>query len=211
MKDQVLQAFLRIRDGYSPDVVIANPILNTQFLAACRELGIQKTDFEINHCLYNLRKSSALEDYPTTQRVRVKNRDEYEFAAEIAARFLERRYNTTLDRIICDSALVKEFDKLAQELAPGFTPFEYRFTALSLRKAHRLRPEVAPQLLHPVCVESFCVADLDIGQIPRTQGVYFFYYKNEGLLYIGEAKNLRDRIRKHLEHSDRKELAHWLW
>jgi site-specific DNA-methyltransferase (adenine-specific) len=211
MKDQVLQAFFRTRDGYSPDAVIANPVLNAQFIAACRELGIQETDFEINHCLYNLRKSGALEDYPTTRRARVKSRDEYEFASEIAARFLERRHNMTHDRILCDPAIAQEFDKLAQELAPGFSPFDYRFTALSLRKVRKLRPEVAPQLLHPVRVESFCVADLDVGQIPRSQGVYLFHYKNEGLLYIGEAKNLRDRIRKHLDHSDRKELAHWLW
>ncbi len=211
MKDQVLQAFLRIREGYSPDVVIANPELNIKFLAVCRELGIQGTNFEINHSLYNLRKSGALEDYPTTRRIRVTNRDEYEFAAEISARFLERRYNTTLDRIICDPEMVQEFDKLAQELAPGFTSFDYRFAALSLRKARRLRPEVAPQLLPPVKVEAHRIADLDISQVPRAQGIYLFYYKNEGYLYIGEAKNLRDRIRKHLDHSDRKDLAHWLW
>ena len=211
MKDQVLQAFLHTRDGHSPDVVIADPALNTRFLAACRELGAKGTDFEFNHCLYNLRKSRSLEDYPTTHRVKVTRRDEYEFAAEISARYLERRYNTTLDRIICDPALVQEFDVLAQQLAPGFTPFEYRFAALSLRKTRRLRPEVAPHLLHAVRVESFRVAELDVNMIPRSQGVYLFYYKGEGLLYLGEAKNLRDRIRKHLYHSDRKELAHWLW
>jgi site-specific DNA-methyltransferase (adenine-specific) len=211
MKAQVLQAFLRTRDGYSPDAVIANPRLNAQFLAAYRELRAEGTDFEVNHCLYNLRKSGALEDYPTTRRVRVANRDEYEFAAEIAARFLERRHNTTLDRVICDPALVQELDRLAQELAPGFSPFDYRFAALGLRKKRRLRPEVAPHLLHAIRVESFRVADLDLDAIPRSQGIYLFYYRGGGLLYIGEALNLRDRIRKHLDHSDRRELAHWLW
>jgi hypothetical protein len=211
MKAQVLQAFLRTRDGYSPDVVIANPALNAQFLAVCRDLGAEATDFDLNHCLYNLRKSGALEDHPTTRRVRVTNREEYEFAAEIAARFLERRQNTTLDRVICDPSLVQEFDRLAQELAPGFTPFDYRFAALNLRKKRRLRPEVGPHLLPAVRVESFRIAGLDINQIPRSQGIYLFYYSNGGLLYVGEARNLRDRIRKHLDHSDRRELAHWLW
>jgi hypothetical protein len=28
---------------------------------------------------------------------------------------------------------------------------------------------------------------------------------------VGECENLRKRIRKHLEHSDNKGLAHWLW
>jgi site-specific DNA-methyltransferase (adenine-specific) len=211
MKSLVLEAFLHVRDGYSPDAVIANPELNKRFLAACREVGAEGTDFQLNHCLYNLRKSRALEDYPTTRRVRVAKRDEYEFASEIAARFLERRHNTTLDRVICDPALAQEFDRLAQELAPGFTPFDYRFTALSLRKTRRLRPEVASHLLHATRVESFRVIDVDLTNIPRSQGVYLFYYKAEGLLYLGEARNLRERIRKHLEHSDRRELARWLW
>jgi hypothetical protein len=211
MTELVLQAFLRTRDGRSPDVLIADPGLNAQFLATCRALGAGGTDFDLNHCLYNLRKSRSLEDYPTRRRVKAVKRDEYEFAAEIAARFLERKHGTTLDRIICDPALAQEFDLLAQEMAPGFTPFDYRFAALGLRKAHRLRPEIGALLLPAIRVESIRVRDLDILQIPRSQGLYLFQYKDEGLLYVGEAKNLRDRIRKHLEHSDRKELAHWLW
>jgi site-specific DNA-methyltransferase (adenine-specific) len=211
MKDLILRAFLTSRDGYSADAIIADPARDAMFLATCRKLGAEGSDFELNHCLYNLRKSRALEDYPTTRRSKVTQRDEYEFAAEIAARFLERRYNTTLDRVICDPTLAQEFDRFAQELAPGFSSFDYRFTALSLRKRRRLRPEIAAQLLQATRVESFCVADLDINRIPRSQGVYLLYYKGEGLLYLGEARNLRDRIRKHLDHSDRKDLAHWLW
>lgn len=211
MKTLVLQAFLRTRDGYSPDAVIADPALNSRFLAACRELGAEGQDVELNHCLYNLRKSGALEDHPTTGRIRVTKRDEYEFAAEIAARYLERRHNTNLDRIICDPVLVEEFDKLAQELSPGFTPFDYRFAALNLRKSRRLRPEVGSHLVPAVRVESLPVAGLDIDRITRSQGIYLFYYKNGGLLYVGEAMNLRGRIRKHLDHSDRRDLAHWLW
>ena len=211
LKDQILRAFLATREGRSADAVIANPAHDLRFLAACRELGAQGSDFELNHSLYNLRKSRALRNYPTTQRSRAAQRDEYEFAAEIAARFLECRYNTTLDRVICDPALAKEFDKLADELAPGFSSFDYRFTALSLRKRRRLRPEVAPKLLPAEEVESYRIVDLDINKIPSSQGVYLFYYEGEGLLYVGETSNLRHRIRKHLDHSDRKELARWLW
>ena len=211
MTDRVLQAFLRTRNGYSPDAVIADPALNARFLAACRELGAGGTDFDLNHCLYNLRKSKRLEVHPTTKRVNLRHKDEYEFAAEIAARFLERRQDTTLDRIICDPALAQEFDRIAQELAPGFSPFEYRFAALNLRKARRLRPEVSSHLLPATQVESFRVQDIDMNRIPRAQGIYLFYYRDEGLLYLGEARNLRDRIRKHLDHSDRRDLARWLW
>jgi len=41
-------------------------------------------------------------------------------------------------------------------------------------------------------------------------GVYLFFDRS-GYLYVGEAANLRSRIRKHLDHSDRKALAHYLW
>ena len=211
MRKVVLKAFGHTREGFSPDAVIADPARDAQFLAACRDLGARGSDFELNHCLYNLRKSGSLEDFPTTRRIRTAKRDEYEFAAEIAARYLERRHKTTLDKIICDPALAKEFDALSAELAPGFTPFLYRFAALSLRKTHRLRPEVGGRLMPDERVEILPVAGLDINQIPRSQGVYLFFYKNEGLLYIGEALNLRDRTAKHLDHSDRKELARWLW
>lgn len=211
MKNLVLRAFLQSRDGFSSDAVIANPELNSKFIAVCRELGAKNSESELNQCLYNLRKSRALESHPTMRRSSVARREEYEFAAEIAARYLERRHNTTLDRVICDPNLRKEFDTLAMEIAPGFAPFDYRFTALSLRKVRRLRPEVAARLLHATKVESFRVVDLDVTRIPQTQGVYLFYYKAEGLLYLGEARNLRERIRKHLDHSDRKELARWLW
>lgn len=211
MNNLVLQAFLQARDGRSPDAVIADPVLDPQFLSVCRELGATETDFALNHCLYNLRKGSRLKAHPTSKRVRLRHQDEYDFAAEIAARFLERRHNTTLDRIICDPVLAQDFDKLAQELAPGFSSFEYRFVALSLRKTRKLRPEVAPKLLRATRVDRFAVAGLDLDRIPEEQGLYLFAYKDEGLLYLGEARNLRGRIRKHLDHSDRKDLARWLW
>lgn len=211
MNEQVLQAFLQVRDGRSPDVVVTDPDLNSQFLAACRALGAVGTDFELNHCLYNLRKQGDLEDHPTTRPVRLQNQDDYRFAAEIAARFIEKRDHVALDRIICDPALARAFDVLAAELAPGFTPFEYRFTALSLRKKRGLQPEIVGRVIVPEQVLSFRVADLDIDQIPRQQGIYIFSNAGEGVLYLGEAGNLRDRIRKHLDHSDRKDLARWLW
>ena len=37
------------------------------------------------------------------------------------------------------------------------------------------------------------------------------FFSSRGALYIGESTNLRKRIEKHLEHSDNKGLAQWLW
>ena len=211
MKDIVLAAFLETRNGFSADKVIADPALNATFIAACHQRGTTASPSELNRCLYNLRKVRALEDHPTTKRIRLKNQDSYRFAAEIAARYLEQKEKTTLDRIICDPSLAAEFDRLAQAIVPGFSGFEYRFTALSLRKRRGLRPEIVSRVMAATQVTVFPVASLDINQIPRSQGIYIFFFKNEGNLYLGEARNLRERLRKHLEHSDRKELARWLW
>ena len=50
--------------------------------------------------------------------------------------------------------------------------------------------------------------DLDL--IPRKPGIYIFADAS-GYLYLGEAANLRLRVAKHLDHSDRKALARYLW
>jgi site-specific DNA-methyltransferase (adenine-specific) len=52
----------------------------------------------------------------------------------MSARYLERRRGVSLDDLICDPDIAAEFDKLASELAPGFTSLEYRWAALALRK-----------------------------------------------------------------------------
>src|SRR5689334_23575701 len=41
----ILQAFLEVRDGYSADRVIADPVTDRAFLRRCRELGLPGTDF----------------------------------------------------------------------------------------------------------------------------------------------------------------------
>ena len=47
-------------------------------------------------------------------------------------------------------------------------------------------------------------------RVPKCPGIYIFL-DSSGYLYIGEAGNLKLRIRKHLDHSDSKSLARYLW
>ncbi len=56
------------------------------------------------------------------------------------------------------------------------------------------------------------VEDLLIEEITVNQGLYVFTDSDsKKTLYVGEAGNLRNRLRKHLEHSDNRWLARWLW
>jgi site-specific DNA-methyltransferase (adenine-specific) len=125
-------------------------------------------------------------------------------------RFLERRDRVSLDDIICDPERAAEFDTVAGTIVPGFSPLQYRWAALNLRKRRALKPEVIAHALPSLGVTVTAVKELHLSNVSVNQGVYVFYQPNEAL-YVGEAANLRMRIRQHLDHSDNKGLARWLW
>jgi len=209
MKNKLRLAFEDASHGYSPDRVLADPDLRQDFLDRCRAFGLGGSDATLNRALLNLRKQGALRDRKS-KRTSFPNEEQYRFAAEIAARFLERRDGISLDGIMCDSDLAVEFDTIAKKLAPGFSSVEYRWAALNLRKTRKLRPELLGRVVPAETVASYEVSRLDLKQIPVRSGLYVFYTYDR-VLYVGEAENLQNRIRKHLDHSDNKELARWLW
>ncbi len=128
----------------------------------------------------------------------------------MAARFIERRDGVSLDAVISDPALAEEFDQLAARISPGFTPVEYRWAALSLRKTKRLAPELLARVVRAEDVRVLDISSVDLTRVPSHQGLYLFFTSDRPL-YAGEAENLNNRLRKHLDHSDNKGLARWLW
>lgn len=209
MREIIRDAFLSIRRERSPDFVIADPGLNQEFLRECRSLGLPDSPLRINLCLLNLRKSGDLKGVKSRKTV-VKNQDEYRFASEIAVRFLERKYQVSLDAILCDPDLASEFDAIATQLAPGFTVFQYRWSALNLRKKSCLRPEILGRVVRVDSIEVRAVKELKLEQLPTRPGLCLFFTPN-AVLYVGECRDLRKRLGKHLDHSDNKGLARWLW
>jgi site-specific DNA-methyltransferase (adenine-specific) len=209
MKEIVREAFLAMRDENSPDVVIADPDLNQRFVRQCQKRGLSDLPLALNVFLLNLRKTSALKGIKA-KRVSVPNQEEYRFASEIAVRFLERRDQISLDQILCDPSRASEFDRIAAGIAPGFSPFQYRWAALNLRKRRSLRPELLGKVVPAETVVICAAAELKPETIPMRPGLYLFLESTE-VLYVGECKNLRKRVGKHLDHSDNKGLAHWLW
>lgn len=199
-----------MHQGYSPDRVVADPDLNAQFLDTCRQMGLQEEPRTLNRILVNARKASHLKGVKTTRATSFRDEQDYRFASEIAARFLERRHKVTLDDIVCDPALALELDEAAAQICPGFSSLQYRWAALNLRKAKRLRPERVSHAVSSEQVQLGRAAEIDPSQIPCSPGLYIFYTSN-CTLYVGESGNLRKRIEKHLEHSDNKGLARWLW
>lgn len=209
MKDAVKQAFLRIREGFSADRIVADPDMNRRFLECCKAAGLSQAPRDLNRHLLNLRKEGKLTGIKS-RATSFSNKDDYEFASEIAARFLERRDHVTLDDIICDPSLAREFDGYARSVSPGFESLHYRWAALGLRKRKRLRPEIVSRVAPHEDVSIHETVGLDVSTIPHSQGLYIFYDTTE-TLYVGETQDLQRRIAKHLEHSDNKGLARWLW
>ena len=208
----VLQSFLEVRQGYSTERVIADPELDRMFLRRCRELGLTGTDYELNWKLSNARKNGSLSNLPKTREYTVSSssRDEFEFASEIASRFIQQKYEMkSLDKILCDPDMALEFDDAARRLAPGFSSLEYRWVALALRKAHRLTPEMR-NVQYPEFSLLGSGNDVDLSLIPSNEGIYLFQSEEEAI-FVGETNDLRHRIEKHFGAAGSRGLPEWLF
>ena len=209
-KETITQCFRSIRGDFSADRVVVDPDLNERFILACHDAGLKETAVKLNRQLLNIRKKGLLPRSERTDTTSFPNEEEYRFAAEIAARVLQRRDGHALDAILCDPLLCRQLDELAREIAPGFSPLQYRWAALNLRKAKKLSPEILGRVIQSETVLSFRVDGLSHATIPTNQGLYVFYDPPK-TLYVGETTNLRSRLKKHLDHSDNRGLARWLW
>lgn len=209
-RDAIETAFEQTSGGYSPDRIVVDPDLNSAFIAKCRLLGMHEEIDKLNWELLNLRKSVGRKGKKTSKRTSFPGESEYRFAGEMAIRFLERRDQVAIDRILASPTLAAQFDEIASRIAPGFSPVQYRWAALNLRKLRRLTPELLSRVKPAIEVRSISVESLDLRQLPSIQGLYLFY-DSKSALYAGETTNLRKRIEKHLDHSDNRGLARWLW
>jgi len=198
-EDLIATAFRDTREGGSTDLVVADPVRNRRFLQRCRELGLCGTDFAMNWLLFNSRKAGKLWGISDTRRytIPVARRADFEFASEIAVRFVQREHqDPSLDKIICDPELVRLFDSTASRLAPGFTQLEYRWAAFGLRKSRSLPREPRSLEMPEFCTVGPITAIRPEG-IPETGGVYLLKSRTQSL-FVGETLNLRHRMETHL-------------
>lgn len=206
----LIQAFGEVRDGYSADRVVADPALNRRFLRRCRELGLSGTDYDLNWRLLNARKNGLMSDLPKTKRYTVNKSDQFEYASELAVRHLQRTKKVLLDQIICDPELANEFDEFAAKLSPGFTPLEYRWLALGLRKAGRLQKEAVAKIELPKLDVVASVSHIKLAALPQAGGLYLFSSKGKPI-YLSQTDSLRQRVERHMEVSNSRGLPDWLW
>jgi predicted HicB family RNase H-like nuclease len=198
-KTKVIEAFNEVHEGHSADWVVIDPRLNGLYLSRCRKLGLingAHTEFSLNHLLLNIRKNNRYKGWlrPTTERMSFQTYDDCAFAAEIAIRTLQRTEGASLDRIICDPELRKQFDELAGGLVTN-TVIKLRSAALHLRKTHRLMPRYRDMAM-PTLVTAGSLKQLSIFDIEPMPGTYALY-DDKRPIYAGETENLRHRVEMH--------------
>jgi len=206
----IIQAFAETRDGYSADRLIVDPCMNRRFLHRCRELGLLGTDFELNWELMRARKNGELSGLPKTKKYTVQQRDDFEYASELAVKHLQLTDGASLDRILCDPVLAERFDEYAARLAPGFSPLDYRWAALGLRKAGRLKA-LKDEIGRPPKLQRLgSVEAVRPEEVPEVAGLYLLSSEQNNV-YMSQTENLRRRVERHVEVSDSHGLPPWLW
>jgi site-specific DNA-methyltransferase (adenine-specific) len=187
----IAEAFLASHQGWSSDRVLADRSMNESFLNNCRLLGIPGDAKDWNHLLLNVRKRGGLKAIATTRRTtqRRETMEAFLHASEIAWRRICNDNACSLDDILCDPALADRFDTFAARIAPGFTSFQYRWAALSLRKdaseGESLKDEVPARLAGdrtPLAATS---------RLPANPG-HYLVLAGDNPFFVGFTNSLRD-------------------
>lgn len=199
----ILKAYAQSYRGYSLDRVVADPELNAEFVDHCTKLGLVGNARVWNILLFDLRKAGKLIDFPTTERTLVswEECDDYLFASEIAFEAMLQQSALSLDEILCDPSLAVKFDELAARFAPGYSPFEYRWGALKLRKQAKLARSRGSVLRVPSNLHSPILLDDSnqdgqgqIEELSDAPGIYLVIGEGDEALYIGETVSLKKRL-----------------
>lgn len=207
-QDLVIEAFRAVRqDRGSPDLHVADPQRNRAFLKKCRALGAEASDYTLNKALLNARKGGKLSGLASV-RPHLEYED-YAFACELAAIESHYRIGASIDDIICDPELAARFDSIASRIAPGHSPFEYRWALIRIHKA-RTRSKWNSKLPLPRFKRPVPLLSDAVERIPSEVGVYLL---SEGRkpLYARGTVDLKHGIETHRDPRLIQELVDQLW
>ena len=172
--------------------------MNRQFIEACKAESLPGTPTEWNRRLIGLRKAKALTHLCPMQQTRLPKHelDIAEFGSEAAMSILEGRYGMTLDSILCDPKLAKQFDIIAGRFAPRLSPLHFRWGALHIRKAAHKRNKAANALDTRLRKVRFGSArELNFNKsLEELPAVYILSGASGDPLYVGATQNLSSRI-----------------
>lgn len=220
-EESVISAFSRMHDGWSADEVLLEDSKRMTFVEQCIAAGFEVADAPqatlpntiedaCARALLHVRKAGGRLP-KTTRRAKAVSPTVVPIA-EIAARRLADELDCHTDAILVDTEARQMFDAFVQRLAPEVSAYEARKAALQLRKTRHLEPELVGRVTDWVRnIDDRRVAEFrtDLTLVPERPGVYIFHDAS-GYLYVGQAADLRERMKTHLSESDRKSLADYL-
>ena len=205
----VIDAFQAAHDGFATDVVLADPDLNGRFVEECKRLGLPGNPRFWNHSLLRIRKRAGATELHADRRFSIPfaECEPFLFASEIAWKTLvSDQRSESLDEILCDPHLAREFDEVAASFAPGFTSLQYRWGALRIRKFAKNARSEAEMLKKNVPKKIGRKLPLDeirTSRVPESAGIYLISEKDR-TLYISGAFSVRDRLSNILDRQRRK-------
>ena len=193
----IVDAYRTSCKGSSADFIMCDPELNERFVTACKKKSLPGDACAWNRLLLRIRKAGKLPKADCIQRrLNSSAMDPYSAASEAAMQLLSLDYGLTLDEIFCSPIAAAEFDRLAAQFSEGYTPFEYRWAAMAIRKRAKKSKALAAKHSQAWLTK----------QLPRaiplnrctsakyqTPGVYVVVDHDEPL-YVGETRDVRGRV-----------------
>ena len=204
LERSLVDAFRQVNDGYSLDRVIADPDLCGRLIETCQRMGLPGEPRTWNWRLLNYRKQGRLADLLTTRRTEMSwtELDAFLHGAEQALALLLSEGAESVDDLLCDPQLSARFDQLASGFAPGFTPLQYRWSLLKLRKEAKIARARAKSLTPARLSTPVPIADLAWDQLSEGPGGYLVTAgagAKPQALYAGQTLNLRQRLHQQFD------------
>ncbi len=197
----IIKAFELGGGGFSADRVVADDALSAAFADRCRQAGLAGEEADWNRGLFRLRKAGKLSHLSTNRRTEFNwsAADGYLFASEIALGQMHAR-DLSFDDVLCDPELRREFDETARSFAPGFTPFEYRWGALGIRKIASKSQVNGASLKNVKLPPAQDLFGIPLNQFRRVAGLYVISDDVSAIgkgnaLYAGVTLDIEKRLR----------------
>ncbi len=150
------------------DRLLADPELASDFIRTARRLGIDAPPALIKRRLLRLGKIGGRLPKATERTSTTSIDDRNAFAIEYGVIRIAHLYGATVDDILCEDSLGKEYQKIVEAIAPGYPALIYRLGALYLRKTRNLKKDKRDEIsnLNPSAIQKFWV---DLGSVNRVK------------------------------------------
>lgn len=221
---KVFDSFVKVYDGASPETLLIDKSLASQFHSTARKMGVHSSAADMNRRLLNIRKNPArYKEHgiviptatKTTPHPSIVAR--YAHVIEFALARLRSRYGVTIDDILIDPALADQYEEMARIAAPTVSSVDLRLAALYIRKTRYIARN-AEKLIDSLNLPQIEAAFQEIGTVAtvspstvKTQEGLIEILENGRHLYISRSEDLHSAVEQITSKSTLDFLANDFW